>query len=112
MDALLSSGLTDTGAAALDTAQAMRTAAFVRTGASADEIRAAGEKFEAMFLGQMFQYMFEGVNTDPIFGGGNAETMYRSLMVDEYGKLVAHRGGLGIADAVTRSLLQAQETRS
>ena len=42
-----------------------------------------------MFLSQMFQYMFEGLDSDPVFGGGNAENMYRSLMVDEYGKQVA-----------------------
>ncbi len=84
------------------------------SGKSADtaEIRAASEKFEAMFLSQMFQHMFAGVNTDPTFGGGHAEKMYRSLMIDEYGKQVAQKGGLGIADHVYSTLLAAQEKRA
>jgi Rod binding domain-containing protein len=80
-------------------------------GGSRAEIAKAAQDFEAMFLSQMFQCMFEGVTADPTFGGGNAENMYRSLMVDEYGKQVAKRGGIGIAEQVSRTLLAAQEKR-
>ncbi|MBV6632167.1 MAG: rod-binding protein [Alphaproteobacteria bacterium] len=66
-------------------------------------------QFEAMVLGQMLQPMFAGIKTDENFGGGFAEDMYRGLMVSEYGKMIAETGGLGIADAVKRELLSAQE---
>ncbi len=89
--------------------RAQPAASRVAKTATKAEAEAAGEKFEAMFLSQMFQYMFEGLDSDPVFGGGNAENMYRSLMVDEYGKQVAKHGGIGIADHVTRTLLAAQE---
>ncbi len=71
--------------------------------------RKAAEEFEAMFLSQMFGHMFEGIKTDGPFGGGHAERMYRSLLVDEYGKAMAHAGGIGIADQVMKEILRNQE---
>lgn len=81
-------------------------------GASRAEIGEAAKKFEGMFLSQMFQCMFEGVNADPEFGGGQAEDMYKSMMIDEYSKQVVKKGGLGIADHVARTMLAAQEGRA
>lgn len=72
-------------------------------------IDAISQKFEGMVLGQMLKPMFEGLKSDKLFGGGFAEDMYRGMMVSEYGKLMAERGGLGIADAVKRQLLSVQE---
>ncbi|MFH1805529.1 MAG: rod-binding protein [Pseudomonadota bacterium] len=69
----------------------------------------AGEEFEAMFLSQMLGHMFSGIETDPNFGGGHGETMFRSMLVDEYAKEMARGNGIGIADAVTREILKAQE---
>jgi Rod binding domain-containing protein len=44
-----------------------------------------------------------------MFGGGSAETVYRSLLLQEYSKVAAGNGGVGIADAVRREILRAQE---
>ena len=73
--------------------------------------RAAAEEFESVFLAQMFAPMFETVETDPLFGGGPGEQMYRSLLVEEYGKAIARAGGVGIADAVEREILKLQEVQ-
>lgn len=80
-------------------------------GNSADRetMKKSAQQFEAVFLSQMFGQMFEGVGTDSLFGGGHGEEMFRSMLVDEYGKLVAKRGGVGIADAVLRTLVHQQE---
>ena len=75
------------------------------------EAKAAGQKFEAMFIGQMMQAMFSGIKTDKEFGGGSSEEMFRPMLIDEYAKMTAKRGGFGIADAVTRTLLHAQEAQ-
>ncbi len=72
-------------------------------------VRKAAQNFEAVFLSQMFGQMFKGIGTDSVFGGGEAEDMFRPMLIDEYGKLVAKRGGVGIADAVMRSLIAQQE---
>ena len=30
--------------------------------------------------------MFSGIKTDGLFGGGQGEEMFRSMMIDQYGK--------------------------
>ncbi|MBB4264434.1 rod-binding protein [Roseospira visakhapatnamensis] len=75
----------------------------------ASQAAAAARDFEAFFLGQMLQPMFSGLSTAPPFGGGHAEQVWRSLMVDEYGKMMAASGRTGIADAVMRTMLSQQE---
>ncbi len=44
-----------------------------------------------------------------MFGGGNGEKIYRSLLLQQYSELTVKRGGVGIADAVQREMLQLQE---
>jgi flagellar protein FlgJ len=81
---------------------------------TADQARAtkAGRQFEAMFMSQMMTHMFEGIKTDGLFGGGSGEQMFRSLLIDEYGKMVANKGnGIGIGVAVQKMLLSQQEVQ-
>ena len=56
--------------------------------------------------------MFAGIKTDALFGGGPAEDIYRSLLVEEYGKAISRAGGIGIADQVQREILALQEASS
>ena len=77
-----------------------------------DEARRVAEEFEAVFLAQMLKQMFTGIRADGPFGGGPAETIYRSLMIDEYANLISRAGGVGLADAVQREILRIQETES
>jgi len=74
--------------------------------------RAAAQQFTSFFLQQSFESMFEGVGSDTLFGGGEGETIYRSLLLQQYSKIASQTGGgLGIADAVQREILQAQEAQ-
>lgn len=73
------------------------------------KIEEAAKEFEAVFLGEMVKPMFEGVKSDPMFGGGHAEEVYKGMMVQEYGKVMADAGGLGLADHVKAELLRIQE---
>ena len=72
----------------------------------------AAEDFEAFFLTQVFEEMFAGIEPDSEFGGGQGESAFRSFLLQEYGKAVAHRGGVGIADAVQKEILKLQEEQS
>jgi len=74
--------------------------------------RAAAEEFEAVFLSQMLSHMFSGIKTDKMFGGGHGEDTYRTMMVQEYGKAMVKSGGVGIADAVMREIIQLQEAQA
>jgi Rod binding domain-containing protein len=69
----------------------------------------AATAFEGVFVTQFLSEMFSGISTDGPFGGGQGEAMFRSLMIDEYGKQIAAQGGFGLSDAVQRQLLKTQE---
>lgn len=71
---------------------------------------AVAQDFEAMFITTMLESMGQDVqNGDGLFGGGHGEAMFRSLLNDEYGKHIAARGGIGIADSIYRFILRTQE---
>jgi Rod binding domain-containing protein len=70
----------------------------------------AAQDFEAFFVTHAFEDMFAGISSDPLFGGGEAENMFQSFLLQEYGKTVAKAGGIGVADMVQRQLLQLQES--
>ncbi len=69
----------------------------------------SAQDFEAMFATQMLQPMFEGVGVDPTFGGGHGEEVMKSFMLQEYGKIIAKTGKLGIAHQVKTEMLRIQE---
>jgi Rod binding domain-containing protein len=78
-------------------------------GTTPADAKKAAEDFEAVFLTEMLGNMYEGLSTDGPFGGGQGENVMRTLLVDEYAKSMAARGGVGIADNVYRELIQIQE---
>ena len=97
-------------------AQAQYRAAAGTAPSNATKLNVAGiqkvsEDFEAFFASSVFEQMFSGLEPDPITGGGEGETMFRSLMIQEYGKAIAKQHKLGIADVVQKQLLRLQETQ-
>lgn len=79
------------------------------TGKAPDPIRKVAEEYEGIFLSNLMETMFANLETDGPFGGGQAEKMYQSMMVQEYGSAISKNGGVGIADAIARDLLALQE---
>ena len=68
--------------------------------------------FEALVLGEMLQPMFKTVDTSKgLFGGGAGESTWKPMMVDEMAKAIAKGGGIGIAAAVMKEMLRAQEIK-
>ncbi len=90
--------------------KALSTSLAARLPATANEAVAekTGREFEAMFLSQMLQPMFETVKTNDMFGGGAGEDAFKGILVDEYGKMIAKAGGVGIADQVKRQIMEFQ----
>lgn len=76
-----------------------------------ETVRRVAQEFEALFLAEMLGPVFESADTDGLFGGGEGEKVFRSMMVQEYGKAIAQSGGVGIADAVQREILKMQENQ-
>ena len=71
--------------------------------------RAQATEFEQVFLASMFNQMFAGLDTSGPFHGGQAEETWRGMLVDGYAGELARSGGIGVADAVYRQLLEIQE---
>ena len=69
----------------------------------------AAQEFEAVFISQFLGSMFQGISTEGPFGGGPGEEIFRSLMLEQYGKSIAADGGFGLADSVKRQLIALQE---
>lgn len=80
----------------------------VRGKASTAKIDAVASDFEAQFVSQMMGSMFSTIEKDDELGGGDAEDVYKSLLVNEYGKIVAKTGGVGVADYVRNFMIQQQ----
>lgn len=81
--------------------------------ATPEQMDAAASEFEAQFISQMMENMFSTVDTaDGLMGGGEGEKTYQSLLTDQYGKLIAKAGGIGVADHVKREMLRMQEMSS
>ena len=77
--------------------------------AAGEAAQKAAKQYEGIFVSEFLGSMFQGISTDGPFGGGQGEAMFRSLMLDEYGKQITSRGGFGLSDAITRVLLKHQE---
>jgi len=76
---------------------------------SAEKIESVANEFEAQFISQMLENMFSTIDTKDSLGGSNEEETYRSLLVNEYGNIIARAGGIGVADHVKREMLKMQE---
>lgn len=104
----------DMTSALLQAAQGQSANAAAKTQLSAKEMKkidAASQQFEAVFATEMMKPMFEGIKTDGMFGGGQAEDVFRSILLQEYGKQMAQAGQLGIASTVKAEMIKMQESR-
>jgi Rod binding domain-containing protein len=87
-----------------------RDAAVAPAPAAEQQARAAAEAFEAAFLAEMLKY--SGINANPAgFGGGAGEDAFASFLTQEYARLLAERGGIGIAEQVFGLLQQRMQEK-
>ena len=105
----LSPNLLNKPASKLDQFNAQQASSLTPKEKMEAKARAAAEDFEAVFLTQMLTPVFEQLPTDGLTGGGQGEKIYRSLIVQEYGKALSKNGGIGIADSVYKDILKLQE---
>lgn len=80
-----------------------RPVAPVRAGGSDEAVRGAAEAFEAVFLAEMLKH--SGVSAArESYGGGAGEDAFASFLTQEYARLLAARGGFGLADRIFEAL--------
>ena len=73
------------------------------------KVEEAAKEFEAVFIAQLLKPMFDEIKVDPTFGGGKGEEIFSDMMLQEYGKIIADRGGLGFTQPVKAEMLRIQE---
>ncbi|NBN63533.1 chemotaxis protein [Microvirga tunisiensis] len=73
------------------------------------QIKEAARAYEAVFLNTMLQSMFSGLEEGGAWGGGAGSETWQGMLVDEFAKNIAGRGGIGIAATLERELLTLQE---
>jgi Rod binding domain-containing protein len=72
----------------------------------------AAQNFESFFVSSMLESMYAGMKPDKLFGGGSGESMYRSLLNQQYGQLIGDRDSFGIAAEVRAEMMRAQEKQT
>lgn len=70
-------------------------------------MRRAAQDFESVFLAEILRGMSQGLTGAGPLGAGKDDP-FGSMLQDEYAKVIARRGGIGIADAVLREMVRAQ----
>lgn len=71
-----------------------------------EDLRRAATEFEAVFARQFVEMMFQGVEGDTLFGGGRAGKVFKDFLYDEYGKILAEQGALGVGDMVYEQMVE------
>jgi Rod binding domain-containing protein len=67
------------------------------------DARTAAEAFESAFLAEMLKHT--GVNRNPDgWGGGAGEDAFASFLTGEYARLIAERGGVGLAEQIFNAI--------
>ena len=68
-----------------------------------DDLRAAAEKFEAIFLNEFMKQARKTKLAEDLFGS-SAKTTYEEMLDQEYADNLSDKINLGIADALVRQL--------
>jgi peptidoglycan hydrolase FlgJ len=72
--------------------------------------REAARAFEASYLAEMLKHT--GLNTRPeAFGGGAGEDAFGSFLNAEYARLLAARGGIGLAERIFQAITAGDSGR-
>lgn len=111
MDAVATTTLADIGTLQ-DQARHIDVKKAAASGARSKDIAAAAQDFEAMFASQLMQPMMETAPVDDVFGGGAGEEAFRGFLTQEYGRIAAKAGAIGVSSAVKDVMLHIQAMQS
>jgi len=76
---------------------------------NAEQALQVAQDFEAVFLAQLMEQMMGETTQSEMFGGGPGESAFRGMLNEEYAKVMAQSGGIGLADDLAREMLRLQE---
>ena len=88
----------------------MRNSAMARPTTQADATPATYRKFEGMVLATFVQSMLPK-EAGTVYGEGMSGDMWKSLLSQQLGTVIADRGGIGIADSLLKDHYQDGDTK-
>jgi len=71
-------------------------------------LRLKAQELEASFLAEMLKHTGLG-ETSSSFAGGIGEEQFSSFLTDEYARIMAKSGGIGLAESIFHSLQKGAE---
>jgi len=78
-------------------------------GRDPQQLKGAAQQFEAVFIQQMFKAMRNTIPDDGLIPRSNADDMYTQMQDAEAAKVMAERGGIGLAEMMLQELLKDSE---
>ena len=78
-------------------------------GRDPEQLKDAAQQFEAIFIQQLFKEMRSTVPDDGLIPRGNADDMFTQMQDAEAAKIMAERGGIGLAELMLQELLAGGE---
>ena len=78
-------------------------------GKDPEQLKKAAEQFETIFLQQMFKEMRNTIPDEGLIPRSSAEDMYTQMQDAEAAKVMAERGGIGLAEMMLQELLKGSE---
>lgn len=85
--------------------QAMSQTPKKVAGRDPQQLKAATQQFEAVFIQQMFKDMRNTIPEGGLIERSNADDIYTQMQDAEAAKVMAERGGIGLADLMMQQLL-------
>ncbi|GEM_PF-1451246 len=76
-----------------------------------DSTRKGASEFATLYVGMMLKAMRGEGKGDTLTGGGRSEETYRSLLDQEYARIIAQSGGTGLTTAIEKELLRLDDCR-
>ncbi len=86
--------------------QALNQTPKMAKGQDREKLQQTAQQFEAIFIQQMFKEMRNSIPEGGLIKRGNADSIYTQLQDAEAAKVMAERGGIGLADLMLQELLK------
>jgi peptidoglycan hydrolase FlgJ len=76
-----------------------------------DQLMSKAEELEASFLAEMLAHSGLG-EMQGAFGGGQGEAQFTSFLRQEQARLIVEKGGLGLAELIFNSMVEAENANA
>lgn len=73
------------------------------------KLHESAKQYEGVFMSEMMAIMFKEIDFDPMStSASSVEDNYKSMFTTQLGTAISQQSGIGLADPIYKSLLEAQ----